>query len=192
MEKMTSSHQVPQIAALRHRLAASSRPLEGPPRRTTLSGSGKTTTASLLCGFYNADTGKILVDDTDIGTVRLNSYRRQLGIVFQDAFLFYSTILLMQSVTLGTREIGLRIALGSGRKAILLSLLLPISMEIGVGLMIGALATELMRRTVRQVLQISSPAVPALVLSAGAILVIAMIAAVTPMRRAVQIDPIQQ
>jgi len=57
------------------------------------SGSGKTTTASLLCGFYNVDTGKILVDNVDIATVKLSSYRKQIGIVFQDPFLFHGTII---------------------------------------------------------------------------------------------------
>lgn len=57
------------------------------------SGSGKTTVTSLLCGFYSPDSGKIIVDETDISRVRLDSLRRQLGMVFQETILFPGTIL---------------------------------------------------------------------------------------------------
>jgi subfamily B ATP-binding cassette protein MsbA len=56
------------------------------------SGSGKSTIISLICGFHTATEGKILVDGTDLATVRLSSYRQQLGVVLQETFLFDGTI----------------------------------------------------------------------------------------------------
>jgi len=56
------------------------------------SGSGKSTIISLICGFHTATGGRILVDDIDLSTVRLSSYRRQLGVVLQETFLFDGTI----------------------------------------------------------------------------------------------------
>ncbi len=56
------------------------------------SGSGKSTIISLICAFHTATTGKVLVDGTDLATVKLSSYRNQLGVVLQDSFLFDGTI----------------------------------------------------------------------------------------------------
>jgi len=56
------------------------------------SGSGKSTIISLICGFHTATEGKILVDGIDLATVRLSSYRQQLGVVLQETFLFDGTI----------------------------------------------------------------------------------------------------
>jgi subfamily B ATP-binding cassette protein MsbA len=56
------------------------------------SGSGKSTIISLICGFHTATGGTIFVDDTDLATVRLASYRQQLGVVLQETFLFDGTI----------------------------------------------------------------------------------------------------
>lgn len=56
------------------------------------SGSGKSTIISLICAFHTATTGRILVDDIDLATVRLDSYRSQLGVVLQETFLFDGTI----------------------------------------------------------------------------------------------------
>jgi len=56
------------------------------------SGSGKSTIISLICGFHNATSGQILVDGVDLATVRLSSYRQQLGVVLQETFLFDGTI----------------------------------------------------------------------------------------------------
>ncbi len=56
------------------------------------SGSGKSTIISLICGFHTATAGQILVDGTDLATARLSSYRRQLGVVLQETFLFDGTI----------------------------------------------------------------------------------------------------
>lgn len=56
------------------------------------SGAGKSTIISLLCGFYSATSGEVLVDGVDLSQVRLSSYRQQLGAVLQDAFLFDGSI----------------------------------------------------------------------------------------------------
>ncbi len=56
------------------------------------SGSGKSTIISLICGFHNPDSGKVLVDGIDLSTVRLDNYRSQLGVVLQESFLFDGTI----------------------------------------------------------------------------------------------------
>jgi subfamily B ATP-binding cassette protein MsbA len=52
------------------------------------SGSGKSTIISLICGFHNANSGAVLVDDHDLSSVKLSSYRSQLGVVLQETFLF--------------------------------------------------------------------------------------------------------
>ena len=56
------------------------------------SGSGKSTIISLVCAFHNPVTGRVLVDEQDLATVDLNSYRSQLGVVLQDSFLFDGSI----------------------------------------------------------------------------------------------------
>ena len=56
------------------------------------SGSGKSTIISLICAFHKPDSGRVVVDGTDLSTVRLKSYRSQLGVVLQESFLFDGTI----------------------------------------------------------------------------------------------------
>jgi len=56
------------------------------------SGSGKSTIAGLAATFLNPKSGKVTVDDTDLGTVNLSSYRSRLGVVLQDDFLYEGTI----------------------------------------------------------------------------------------------------
>ena len=55
-------------------------------------GGGKSTTAKLIARFYDPDEGAVRVDGTDLRDVELRSYRRQLGVVLQDPFLFSGTI----------------------------------------------------------------------------------------------------
>jgi ATP-binding cassette subfamily B protein/subfamily B ATP-binding cassette protein MsbA len=57
------------------------------------SGAGKTTCCNLVSRFYDPDEGRILMDGRDIREIALESYRRLLGIVEQDVFLFDGTIL---------------------------------------------------------------------------------------------------
>ena len=56
------------------------------------SGSGKSTLAGLAATFLTPDSGRVLMDDVDLATVKLSSYRSQLGLVLQDDFLFDGTI----------------------------------------------------------------------------------------------------
>jgi len=56
------------------------------------SGGGKSTTIGLVAAFYSPTEGRILVDGVDLSTVKLSSYRTQLGVVLQETFLFDGTI----------------------------------------------------------------------------------------------------
>ncbi|WP_299211232.1 ABC transporter ATP-binding protein [uncultured Dokdonia sp.] len=56
------------------------------------SGSGKSTIAGLSATFLNPDSGTITIDGQDISKVKLSSFRKHLGVVLQDEFLFEGTI----------------------------------------------------------------------------------------------------
>jgi len=56
------------------------------------SGHGKSTLARLIGRHYDPDEGTVRVDGLDLRDVQLRSYRRQLGVVLQDPFLFSGTI----------------------------------------------------------------------------------------------------
>ena len=56
------------------------------------SGSGKSTLAGLVASFLNPTSGEILIDNTNLSSVILESYRQHLGLVLQDDFLFEGTI----------------------------------------------------------------------------------------------------
>ncbi len=56
------------------------------------SGSGKSTLIGLLMAFHRPQRGRILVDGRDLARLRLTDYRRHLGAVFQENFLFDGTI----------------------------------------------------------------------------------------------------
>jgi subfamily B ATP-binding cassette protein MsbA len=57
------------------------------------SGSGKSTILSLVLNFIQPTKGIVAIDGKDLQTVRLRDYRRHLGVVLQDNFLFDGTIL---------------------------------------------------------------------------------------------------
>jgi subfamily B ATP-binding cassette protein MsbA len=56
------------------------------------SGAGKSTIIGLIAAFYVPSNGRVLVDGVDLSTVKLSSYRTQLGVVLQETFLFDGTI----------------------------------------------------------------------------------------------------
>jgi subfamily B ATP-binding cassette protein MsbA len=56
------------------------------------SGSGKSTIAGLAATFLNPKSGIITIDNQDLSKVKLNSYRKYLGVVLQEEFLFEGTI----------------------------------------------------------------------------------------------------
>ncbi|MFC1736843.1 ABC transporter ATP-binding protein, partial [Candidatus Hydrogenedentota bacterium] len=55
-------------------------------------GSGKSTIVALLSRFYDVTSGRILFDGTDIREIKPQSLRKNIGIVFQDTFLFSCSI----------------------------------------------------------------------------------------------------
>jgi ATP-binding cassette subfamily B protein len=55
-------------------------------------GSGKSTVANLLCRFYDVSAGAVRVDGKDIRRLSLEAYRKHIGIVLQEPFLFFGTI----------------------------------------------------------------------------------------------------
>ena len=57
-----------------------------------MTGSGKSTVARLLTRFYDVNSGSILIDDVDIKRIQLHSLRQQIGIVFDEPFLFSTSI----------------------------------------------------------------------------------------------------
>ena len=56
------------------------------------SGSGKSTLVNLMCRFYDVGEGSITIDGVDIRQVALADYRRHIGLVLQEPFLFFGTI----------------------------------------------------------------------------------------------------
>jgi len=56
------------------------------------SGAGKSTIIGLIAAFYVPSRGRVLVDGVNLTTVKLHSYRTQLGVVLQETFLFDGTI----------------------------------------------------------------------------------------------------
>ena len=55
-------------------------------------GSGKSTIANLMCRYYDADSGQILIDGKDVRDYNLQDLRRNVGITMQEAFLFSDTV----------------------------------------------------------------------------------------------------
>ena len=56
------------------------------------SGSGKSTMVNLICRFYDVTEGAILIDGVDIRSMPVAEYRRNIGLVLQEPFLFFGTI----------------------------------------------------------------------------------------------------
>jgi ATP-binding cassette, subfamily B, bacterial MsbA len=77
---------------------------DAPGGKTTalvgLSGSGKSTTLSLLERFWRPNSGAILIDEQDIQNITLTSLRQNIALVSQDTFLFQGTI--MENIVAGT------------------------------------------------------------------------------------------
>jgi ATP-binding cassette subfamily C protein len=67
------------------------------------SGGGKTTFSDILCALYMPDSGEILVDGQNLNELDLKKWRRIIGYVPQDLFLFHDTI--MHNVNLGNLRI---------------------------------------------------------------------------------------
>jgi ATP-binding cassette subfamily B protein len=82
------------------------------------SGSGKSTVLNLLLRFYDPDAGRVDWDGRDLRSVTQDSLRARLGVVFQESFLFNTTV--RENIRMGKRDAGgeeiERAALQSGVK----------------------------------------------------------------------------
>lgn len=56
------------------------------------SGAGKTTVIDLILGLFRPNAGHVFIDGNDLGGIDVLSFRKRIGLVFQDNFLFNSTI----------------------------------------------------------------------------------------------------
>lgn len=79
------------------------------------SGSGKTTLCNLVARFYDPTQGQILFDGTDLRDIDVRSYRRMLGIVEQDVFLFDGTI--AENIAYADRDAPLDRVMAAARSA---------------------------------------------------------------------------
>jgi len=67
-------------------------------------GSGKSTLTNLIPRFYDPTAGRVLVDGRDLRDIKIDSLRRQIGIVLQDPFLFSASI--AENIAYGNPEAG--------------------------------------------------------------------------------------
>ncbi|MBJ6360107.1 ABC transporter ATP-binding protein [Paenibacillus sp. GCM10012307] len=97
------------------------------------SGAGKTTICSLLPRFYDVDKGSITVDGKDIRKLKLQSLRKNIGIVQQDVFLFSGTI--RQNIAYGDLKATDEQIWEAARRASLLDMIkqLPDGMDTVIG-----------------------------------------------------------
>ena len=56
------------------------------------SGSGKSTLVNLICRFYDVSEGAVFIDGVDVRSIPVAEYRRHIGLVLQEPFLFFGTI----------------------------------------------------------------------------------------------------
>jgi ATP-binding cassette subfamily B protein len=81
--------------------------LELAPGRTVAlighTGSGKTTLTALVPRFYDATSGRVVVDGVDVRDVTLASLRRSIGVISQDPFLFSATV--RENIAFGAGEL---------------------------------------------------------------------------------------
>src|SRR6266566_2788027 len=79
------------------------------------SGGGKTTIVNLIARFYDVTGGTIRIDGVDIRRLETGHYRRQLGMVLQDPYLFHGTVL--ENIRYGLPEATLEQAVAAARAA---------------------------------------------------------------------------
>ncbi|TVM18001.1 ABC transporter ATP-binding protein [Oceanidesulfovibrio indonesiensis] len=65
-------------------------------------GAGKSTLVKLLLRYYQPDSGRILVDSSPMRAIDMESFRRQVGYVSQDAFLFFGSV--AENIALGAPD----------------------------------------------------------------------------------------
>jgi ABC-type multidrug transport system fused ATPase/permease subunit len=79
------------------------------------SGGGKTTVVNLLARFYDVAGGRVLVDGVDIRELDSGHYRRQVGMVLQDPYLFHGTV--VENIRYGKPEATLDEVIAAARAA---------------------------------------------------------------------------
>ncbi len=79
------------------------------------SGAGKTTVVNLIARFYDVTGGRILVDGVPIERLDVGDFRRQIGMVLQDPYLFHGTIL--ENIRYGLMNAGLGEVIAAARAA---------------------------------------------------------------------------
>jgi ATP-binding cassette subfamily B protein len=79
------------------------------------SGGGKTTVVNLIARFYDATGGVIRIDGVDIQHLDTGHYRRQIGMVLQDPYLFHGTVL--DNIRYGLQEATLEEVVNAARAA---------------------------------------------------------------------------
>ena len=79
------------------------------------SGAGKSTIINLVCRFYDPDAGTISIDGHDLRDVDLEDWRKNIGIVMQDPFLFNATI--EENIRYGSPHARFRDVVEAARKA---------------------------------------------------------------------------
>lgn len=67
-----------------------------------MSGSGKTTLLKLFLGFYNPDEGSIQIGGKDLSKIDLSTWRKNIGVVMQDGYIFSDTII--NNIALGDKS----------------------------------------------------------------------------------------
>ncbi len=79
------------------------------------SGGGKTTVINLIARFYEVSGGRILIDGVDLRDLDTGHYRRQVGMVLQDPYLFHGTVL--ENIRYGVPEAGIDQAIRAAKAA---------------------------------------------------------------------------
>jgi ATP-binding cassette subfamily B protein len=79
------------------------------------SGGGKSTIANLIARFYDVTGGRILVDGVDIRQLDSGHYRRQVGMVLQDPYLFHGSV--VENIRYGLAEATLDDVVAAARAA---------------------------------------------------------------------------
>ncbi|HJQ65225.1 MAG TPA: ABC transporter ATP-binding protein [Gemmatimonadales bacterium] len=79
------------------------------------SGGGKTTIVNLIARFYDATGGTVSIDGVDVRRLETGHYRRQIGMVLQDPYLFHGTVL--DNIRYGLPDASLEATIAAGKAA---------------------------------------------------------------------------
>lgn len=79
------------------------------------SGAGKTTITNLIARFYDVSGGRIMIDGINLRELETGAYRRQVGMVLQDPYLFHGSIL--DNIRYGLPEVGMGRVIEAARVA---------------------------------------------------------------------------